>query len=181
MRSLCCICCLNRWERIQMPKYRLIQLSQRLTSDDSTSNVARSLTNGFAGLRRSTFGKSQKSQASHHNSKYAHVDLHMAVLPVRLGGSSPIKAIGGAVIVKNVFRFGAGSLVKREHDSSSGDRSRPPPASSADPVAARRANAVERGQRRAIAFSKSRGGLSCRCNARPAQSDTTVDTSASCR
>jgi hypothetical protein len=96
---------LNRWERIQMPKYRLIQLSQRLMSDDPASNVARSLTYGFAGLRRSTFGKSQKSQASHYNSKYAHVDLHMAVLPVPLGRSADC-----------VFRLGAGSLVKREHD-----------------------------------------------------------------
>jgi hypothetical protein len=61
-------------------------------------------------------------------------------------------------MVENVFRFGAGSLVKREHDSISGYRAIAPAASlQRRPgwLRARRANAVERGQRRALAFSKS--------------------------
>jgi len=37
-------------------------------------------------------------------------------------------------MVKNVLRFRAGSLVKREHYPSSGDAARPPPASKAGPT-----------------------------------------------
>jgi hypothetical protein len=72
---------------------------------------------------------------------FATATLHVASPQLERAGaqrafSSPIKAIGGAVMVKNVFRFGAGSLVKREHYSSSGDAARPPPAFNAGPEGA---------------------------------------------